>query len=591
MLKKILAASTAGVLAVAAMASTTAMAADVTPIVIQDKGKWENVTVELTAELTPNQIEDLLQSNTMVTPNTDNPDLSWKVATDTDAANSYSNIVLSLWSGLKIGKDDIEDGYGRQQPFQFLGGKVNVDLKANVKESVLVLNGKTIPQTVMNAAPTWAYDFEQVVAKDAAGAVVVDANGNCTIAATNANGVSIPVGIKGGPAGYTVDNAGNITAIDANNSIKGSTEKAFTTAMDVSKDVDWLSSVNSQNGYASYPSIAKGSFGLSGTTILENIDWNKSKVNASFSVKMTKARWKEIVSPAVGEKWNWNSATWSDLSTILNSPQGQDVINNVFGLVGESGITNSSGNFVHLAGVSGKLPVKVTKYDEQSGEYDKPLPLPTGTIPIGVGQNATIPQLKALNNGGTIEFEFDKNVNSRIVVGTIFIMSTSGQVALPLGQDYDYSEDGKTLKMKFDAGLTFSEDMLNQLNSFKIVYNINRNSISGVIPGGLGQDNTTSGTIGGTNDDKTNTYDGQLIKITIKANDKAPAKDPTSSSTTSDGGLVSSSTTTSSTPSSSATNSGSNSGEKNPGTGVAVAVAPVVLAAAGAAVVISKKRK
>lgn len=568
MLKKILAASSAAVVAVSALAST-AMAADNDTIVIQNEQKWENVTVELTAEMTPNQIRELLQYDAGKDKGAEN---TWMVKTDDDSKNSYSSILLSLWSADAIANNGNAWVSGSYIPFKFLGGTINVDIQGVLKDMWLIQNGTVVAPAVndgtTNNAPTWAADLTDVIK---GGKVTVD----------NTNGIVTPLGIKGGPAGYTVDNRGDITAVDALNTIKGSYNKAWTKELTVSKDTGWRTSYNTTAGYASVPVIANAAFGLSATTNLENIDFNRSSVKAVFSVEMSKDTWKKIVSPAVSGDWNWDAATWTDYSALFNTNAGSEVINNYFGIVGESG----TGSFNHVAGTSEKISVKVTKFEEQSGTYLAALPL-VASVPIGVGQNANIPTLKAMNNGGTVKFEFDKDLSSAIVTGTIIYYGTSGQVALPIDSDFGFEDGGKTLVMNFPANLTYDPKMNNVYNSFKASYNISVSGLSGVV---------TADPSHNTNFADTDKYTGNLVKITFTANAEAPKTDDTSSKEDDKGGLVESNNSTStpsnnnSTPAPS-TNTNNNT-EKNPGTGVAVAVAPVLVAATAAAVVISKKRK
>ncbi len=162
----------------------------------------------------------------------------------------------------------------------------------------------------------------------------------------------------------------------------------------------------------------------------------------------------------------------------------------------------------------------------------------------------------------------------------VIFRAASGQVKYPLATDYKWSEDGKSISVPLPAGLTYNEQ-LNSFNSFSMEYKVGTTHTGDLIDLGNGDN------IGQWWGNNPTFWNANVTKITISANKEAPKPDDSNS-----GGLVSSDSSSTSTPSNSSnTNSGSNNGEKNPGTGVAVAVAPVVLAAAGAAVVISKKRK
>lgn len=579
MLKKILAGSTAGVLALTALAST-AMAEETPDIVIEQFEKI--ITVEFVAELSAAQIEQLI-ANTATTPSpTINSATTYLAAKDDDKMNSYSNIALSLWCdpSVKIG-----------QGIWFNGGTVDVKLQGQLKDQYMIQNGTqidiaddnspvstgTIPSGAnvsgsFATAPGYAADLSGVIAGHTA-----DTADTATISVPNATGVVTDLGTKGGPAGYVIDNATKkILGTTDKNPAKGQYDKDYTAEKTIANNVGWLASNTSEAGKVTSPVIINGAFGLSATTTLEGIDFDDSTVKVTFSMGGSESDWGTVLNATtVADSWHWNNASWTSLMDIINSQGGQDIISSKFGIVGESGVV-VGGAYVRKAGMSNKVDVKVAKKSEEWKNVALPM---VASVPVGVGQNASIPTLQKMNNGGKMRFEFDKDLSSAIVVGQVIFYGTSGQVALPVGSDFAWEDGGKTLVMDFPANLTYDPSMNNKYNSFKASYAIQTQNISGVVTGdALGNTNFTGSDQYGQN---------HLMKITFTANAEAPKDDDNSS-----GGLVEKPNDSNSNSEAPSNSNGGNSGnEKNPSTGVAVAVAPVVLATAAAAVVISKKRK
>lgn len=169
--------------------------------------------------------------------------------------------------------------------------------------------------------------------------------------------------------------------------------------------------------------------------------------------------------------------------------------------------------------------------------------------------------LRNFMNGGKMTFVFNRSVSGKEWVdGVVMFENGNKQNAI---LKTDYTENQSALEVEFPANFTYA----NNANLYPTVacsWVLEKKAVDSL-------------------------DDLKIVKIIWTANDSAPSNN---------GGLVednnkpansdNSSTTTPSTP----VNSGSNSSdEKNPSTGVAMAVAPVALAAAAAAVVISKKRK
>lgn len=552
MLKKILAASSAAVVALSAMA-TVAMADDVADIVINAPKQTDKyVEFDLQGEITGLDLYKLLVKENAVAADMSTAQ-SWDKLSDGD--NAYNHMLMGVWVS--------PTEYFHAMDENWNGIDWYNEYKPTDSKNQLLFQDSSDGNKWKSRKNR--SDGNYVEIKNVEFSTELFASVQKYKAVTNAS----------------VDSNQIVYEEDGDPTSDSTTAK-------VSGSGDLVSADGAKGGATTKPVDLSASFGLNAKKALRSIDFdqNKSKVTVKFTVKMDANVFRGLGKDSnKGQNWNWGTAgNWDDASAFFKGEEGTATLNEYFGIVGESGTYNKeTKQWTKKGSVGTGVRVKMIGDARDAGTTEKigELPLPAGTIPIGVGQNATIPQLKALSNGGTITFEFDKAVNSKIIVGTIQCLSTNGQVALPLGSDFAFDEGGKTLTMKFNPGYTYDPNMNNAYNSFKIMYNFEQNTIVGIVPGG----NDNMGNTDYVGKDK---FDGKLIKVTIKANAKAP--DNTSSST-SDGGLVSSSTTTSSTPSSSNTNSGSNNNEKNPGTGVAVAVAPVVLAAAGAAVVISKKRK
>lgn len=556
MLKKILAASSAAVVALSAMA-TVAMADDVADIVINAPKQTDKyVEFDLQGEITGLDLYKLLVKENAVAADMSTAQ-SWDKLSDGD--NAYNHMLMGVWVS------PTEYFYAMDENWQGISW-YNEYKPTDSKNQLLFQDPSDNNKWKSRKNRS---DGNYIEIKNVEFATELFASVQKYKAVTNAS----------------VDSNQIVYEEDGDPTSDSTTAK-------VSGSGDLVSADGAKGGATTKPVDLSASFGLNAKKALRSIDFdqNKSKVTVKFTVKMDANVFRGLGKDSnKGQNWNWGTNNnWDDASAFFKGEEGTATLNEYFGIVGEAGTYNrETKQWTKKGAVGTGVRVKMIGDARDAGTTEKigGLPLPAGTIPIGVGQNATIPQLKALTNGGTITFEFDKAVNSRIIVGTIQCLSTNGQVALPLGSDFAFDEGGKTLTMKFNPGYTYDPNMNNAYNSFKIMYNFEQDTVVGIVDPTQKPGETT---VGNTNFGGKDKYDGKLIKVTIKANAKAP--DNTSSST-SDGGLVSSSTTSSSTPSSSATNSGSNNGEKNPGTGVAVAVAPVVLAAAGAAVVISKKRK
>ena len=170
--------------------------------------------------------------------------------------------------------------------------------------------------------------------------------------------------------------------------------------------------------------------------------------------------------------------------------------------------------------------------------------------------------MKNLNNGGTVTFKFNKDFSiSAWEYG--YVVYWNGAQTIPLSTDFGYELSGNEITFNIPAGLTYDEGTVNAYKPFILKWNFNKNLID-------------SGTIwaDGTPDDAD--YDGDIVSITFKANGAPDAPSVGDGENSGNNGGNTS-------------NPGSTSG--NPNTGIALAVAPIVLAAGAVVTIASKKRK
>lgn len=188
---------------------------------------------------------------------------------------------------------------------------------------------------------------------------------------------------------------------------------------------------------------------------------------------------------------------------------------------------------------------------------------------LGFGDIVPPAMLKALNEGGSIEFEFSRELKSNeYFTGAMMFGVANGAIANNFSIEPTYG-NGKTATVTIPAGLTYYADEKNPWQSVGLGW---RFSFQKLGQGLFAPTDNSAGT------DKVVTG-VKIVKMTFKTN--GAAVDNNSGSTSG---------------STSGNNGGNTSGSKdpngNPPTGIALAVAPVILAA-GAVVAISasKKRK
>jgi len=383
----------------------------------------------------------------------------------------------------------------------------------------------------------------------------------------------------------------------------------------------------STNSASEWVTDVKGmnvSFGLSASSTLTLLKPEQSEVVVEFDVEMNNSNWEKLCKSA-GITWDVGDKEWTDVdfSKLVNA-SGDKLLNTFLGIEGTSVIdwANVTGttNDVQVGGfgiqnVNSTKATDVKVGDGKSTEHSNYFVsgvnqanngdvITSSNVNVAVGLGTTKNNiLKNLNNGGTVTFTFDKDIRNQDIFNPYIIWKGgSGLVNLPLQLTNTFEGTAKELTLSFPAGLTWAEGNTNFYNSFVMSFNLNYENSFAIQDGSQGlpqleQGTNVAGTAARNSFFKTgkdvvgaDNYGAHLVKITFKANEKAPEGG-------NQGGLVSDpsdSTPSESTPSTPST--GDNSGNKgddnaNPSTGVAVAVAPVVLVAAAAAVVIYKKRK
>lgn len=392
--------------------------------------------------------------------------------------------------------------------------------------------------------------------------------------------------------------------------IKGRSDASETklpTGINEQKNGNWVTS----------PKGMSPSFGLSASKTLDVIKAEDSEIKVEFDIEMTNTHWKDVIN-ASGVSWNNTDTTWDvlDFEKLLNE-KGDVLLATFLGVEGSSVVdwavgTGAAANAplqvggIAMTSVSSSKATNVVAGEDKTESNDNwfqsgvvqatgggAITNTTVGVQIGLG-TARNNVLKNLNNGGTVTFEFDKDIRPQDVFNPYIIWSgNSGTpINLPLTLTNTYSNGGKSLTLEFPDGLTWASENTNFYNSFQMTFNLNYTNI-------LNNTNPAMPPVGMTTVDTADTaaknsffrdgkdatgadnYGAKLVKITFKAKGGDNANVDNSGSTSG---------------STSGNNGGNTSGSKdpngNPPTGIALAVAPVVLAA-GAVVAISasKKRK
>ena len=311
--------------------------------------------------------------------------------------------------------------------------------------------------------------------------------------------------------------------------------------------------------------------GLGDTNTLEAIVAADSQITYSFDVEMSEDDWKAFAEES-GITWDdangGSGANWSGGSfDALIAKEGTKLLSSLAGIEGTSYAPDGNTKVGYLnATTNAVTATKFEKKNANEGVYDE-YDL-SGFVAVNVGTNANLKQLKAINAGGTLTITLNQAIDpSKVVgIGTATFYGASGYIPLPLTGNYTISEDNKSFVFELPAGLTWSEQ-LNQPNAFRVSYNIALAELAGT---DTNNPTTTGSAINGP--------DGKPYKVVsfvFQANGGASVDPGNSGNSGSQGGNT--------------TNPGSTSG--NPNTGIALAVAPIVLAAGAVVTIASKKRK
>lgn len=267
-----------------------------------------------------------------------------------------------------------------------------------------------------------------------------------------------------------------------------------------------------------------------------------------------------------GNNYNWITGGWSNTANVFEVDNG--ALANTWGLAlvansrGDDG-GNWGADYVYGAAIPDSLTAEPTKNEATKDLFIKRL------AATGINFAEIVPPnvMKNLNNGGTITFYFDKTMDwSAYVTGVLQYWNSNNRIVLNAQSGYSLTDDKITFEIP--AGLSW-DDALNAYKPFNLDWDF-RNNVQA--------ENGTSIWIG--ENPSVNPYDGNIVAISFKANGAAASDDNSTSNDSNNGG------------DNSGNNGGNNGGNSgNPNTGIALAVAPVVLAAGAVATVVAKKRK
>ena len=379
--------------------------------------------------------------------------------------------------------------------------------------------------------------------------------------------------------------------------------------------------------YVTEPKAMKPSFGISSDKTLTSIDYDNSYITLDFDISMSNDHWYLLLRQT---NLNWDevpSENWWNNLDFENVLKGnvEEVLATFLGLEGSSVIDwavdlNNKPlqvNGIDMSDVSDaavsdvKLGTQGDPTTEQfvfnPGVTEWPitaLGFALGvysyeftSADVGIDVRYGITKQKVfqnLNNGGTVTFTFDKEFRPQDAFNPYLIFRTSGGLVNP-PIDLEYiatSDDNKSITFSFPAGLTWDDGTTNPFKNFRMSYNLGYyNTYAAQANAGAmarpvdaaGNDVLTAYA----GDDYASYFHtavnpGHLVKITFKADGAAPSIDGGNNSNGGD-------TSNSGNNGGNTTNPGSTSG--NPNTGIALAVAPVVLAAGAVVTLVSKKRK
>lgn len=367
----------------------------------------------------------------------------------------------------------------------------------------------------------------------------------------------------------TVDLGGKVKVLDKinnDNTVKYKEEDAKTSAA-----ADFTGAVLKEGKELKEVSV-KPSFSLTdklnGYKILNSLDASKTKITTELTLELTETQFKSLMSGTIYDDY---SDIWED-TRFLKTFQ-EDFTDALADGIDVTGVkvdvmakTKADGaEFAKLA-TSWKIS-KVDPKTTPSLGFVRKLSISGDTVTDHTDEWSRA-DLRAFVNGGKIEFKFNRPITGKEWIdGVIRFDNQNKQNAVI---KTDYTEGSDTLTVDFPVNFTYSVNT-NEYPAVDMTWEFD-----------LKDDDTLD--------------DLELISVTFTANDKAPDNSGNNGGLVEDDKDKNDSTSKDDTNSASKptdnTNSGSNKGDNaNPSTGVAMAVAPVALAAVAAAVVISKKRK
>lgn len=286
-----------------------------------------------------------------------------------------------------------------------------------------------------------------------------------------------------------------------------------------------------------------------------------------------------------GDPANWDKFVWS-----VGVGNFQDVYNGAvpynhlgLGIVANAKNTSAYGAYV--------LPAQLAKDPTVEKDFKDLIIAEQGSLDLSYYGVVNPNVLKNLNNGGTVTFTLDKDLEKATLYGEVSYRGADGWHTIDADDSYEIS--GNEITFNFPANLTYHPELPDQWHAFNMSWRLKiRDNVFN-----MGNNIWANGDTDG-DPNKDTHFDGKIVKVTFKANKEAAAAPSTSTSTPSVSG------DSTSTPSTDSTNNGgnttSNSGNTttnpgstsgNPNTGIALAVAPVVLAAGAVVTIVSKKRK
>ena len=288
-----------------------------------------------------------------------------------------------------------------------------------------------------------------------------------------------------------------------------------------------------------------------------------------------------------GAAGNWNSTAWDNSSSSFNAASPSKI---GLGIVANSTVNTGSGNDGHYdstktteakyCGWTAKAPDANLEAEPELSKSNANLYL-KGLRDIDDPYSAADPGhldltyynivnpnvLKNLNNGGTVTFTLDKPLTGATLYGAVKYLGADQWHTIDA--DDNYVVNGNEITFNFPAGLTYHADLKDKWHPFYMEWDLSvRMNTFGAAGSGLWDGPAPSYT----------KYDGNIVKMTFRANKDAGVDDPSvggDGENSGNGGNTS--------------NPGSTSG--NPNTGIALAVAPIVLAAGAVVTIASKKRK